>query len=148
MVDNLEKNCLGGKRRFVSWGRFPRQSSSICTNGTSTLYNDEFIVSPNRLYAAGLYNNSFGVYNTAAFGCNSTAIWSASQSSAPAGAYVIAQNDANLVIYGSTSGPVWAAGTNHGQNDAPYCLIMLDSGNLIWVEGNSTVMWQTNTVQG
>jgi hypothetical protein len=119
--------------------------STICSS--AYLYNNQFIYSPtNQIYAAGMLNNQFGVYN--AYGYNnvtSTAIWTAPQSSTPAGAFFAAQSDRNLVVYASNSAVLWEAGTFISGMSAVFCLEMLDNRNLIWVNSTNTIIWQSNT---
>jgi hypothetical protein len=63
------------------------------TTNSAILYSNQFIYAPtHQLYAAGMLNNQFGIYN--AYGYNnvtSTAIWTVPQTSTPAGAFFAAQ---------------------------------------------------------
>lgn len=122
--------------------------SSICssTNTNAILYNDQFIYSPTgHFFAAGMKNNQFGVYNAFGYGnVSSTAIWTATQSSTPAGAYFAGQSDRNLVVYANNSAVLWTAGVHISGLSAAFCLQMLDSGNLIWTN-SSAIIWQSNS---
>ena len=93
-------------------------------------------------------NNQFGVY--VAYGntyVTSTAVWTASQLSTPSDARFVAQTDRNLVVYSSTSSPsaLWASYTWNGGTNSPFCLEMLDNGNLIWKDSSNYTIWQTNS---
>ena len=93
-------------------------------------------------------NNLFGVY--VAYGntyVTSTAVWTASQSSTPSDAWFQAQYDRNLVVYTSTFSPraIWVSYTWNGGMNSPFCLEMLDNGNLIWKDSSNNIIWQTNS---
>ena len=93
-----------------------------------------------------MLNNQFGVYNAYANGnVTSVALWTASQSSTPAGAFFAAQADRNLVVYTSTGAPIWSANIWIGGMNAAFCLQMLNSGNLVWADTSNNIIWQTNT---
>ncbi|CAF1169530.1 unnamed protein product [Rotaria sp. Silwood1] len=95
-----------------------------------------------------MLNNQFGIYRAYGYGnVTSTTIWTASQSSTSQTAYLALQTDRNLVVYTMSWGVLWAAGINNGGIGNPFCFQMLDSGNLIWTDSSSTIIWQTNTVQ-
>jgi hypothetical protein len=132
---------------FVYYFPILAPPSSICSSNTSSvlLYSNQFIYSPtNQLYAAGMLNNQFGIYNAYGYGnVTSTAIWTANQSSTPAGARFAAQNDGNLVVYGSTA--IWSSHTATSGLMAAFCLQLLDSGNLIWKNSTNSIIWQSNT---
>lgn len=128
----------------------PVPPSSICVaNGSEILYNNQFIYSPtSQAYAAGMLNNQFGVYQAFGYGnVTTTALWKASQTSTSQAGLLALQSDRNLVVYGTTSGVLWTPYINNGGVGAPFCLQMLDSGNLIWTDSTSTIIWQTNTAQ-
>jgi hypothetical protein len=113
-------------------------------------YNNTFIYSPtSQVYAAGMLNNQFGIYK--AYGCanvNSTTSWIAPQTSTSSLSHLALQTDRNLVVYGSNITDVMlTAAVNNGGIGLPFCLEMLDSGNLIWVDNTSTIIWQTNSTQ-
>lgn len=124
----------------------PPSIACSTTSGDLILYDNQFIYSPtSQLYAAGMRNNRFGVYN--AYGYNnvtSSSLWTASQSSYPIGSVLTGQSDANIVVYTSRHGVLWASNTNIGGGPV-FCLQMLDSGNLIWTDTSNTVIWETNT---
>ncbi|CAF1515796.1 unnamed protein product [Didymodactylos carnosus] len=122
--------------------------SSLCTNESTFLYNNQFIYSPNQAYAAGINNNYFGVYNVSVSGSVGSALWTASQSSAPSGDYLSPQTDRNLVVYNSGGGAIWASNTQNSGAGSPFCLTMENNGNLVWYDNSFTTVWQTNTVQG
>ncbi|CAF1614327.1 unnamed protein product [Rotaria magnacalcarata] len=93
-----------------------------------------------------MLNNQFGVY--VAYGYNnvtSTSIWTAGQSSTPAGAFFAAQGDRNLVVYTSSGVPIWSPMVNNGGVGAPFCLAMQDSGNLVWTDSTSALIWQSGS---
>ncbi|CAF4517253.1 unnamed protein product [Rotaria socialis] len=123
--------------------------STLCTPASTSgvLYSNQFIYSPTSLrYAAGMLNNQFGVY--VAYGYNnvtSTSIWTAGQSSTPAGAFFAAQGDRNLVVYTSSGVPIWSPMVNNGGVGAPFCLTMEASGNLVWTDSTSTLIWQSSS---
>ena len=126
--------------------------SSICatSSGGFQFTNNTFIYSPtSQQYAAGMLYNQFGIY--VAYGYHnvtSTRIWGASQSSTANTAYLVGQTDRNLVVYTSSpNGVQWASGTNNGGSGRPFCLQMLDSDNLIWIDSTTTTIWQSNSAQ-
>ncbi|CAF3803969.1 unnamed protein product [Rotaria sordida] len=126
--------------------------STLCVNNTSDrkLYNNEFIYSPtSQVYAAGMLNNQFGIYRAYGYGnVTSTTIWTASQSTTSITCHLQLQTDRNVVVYTTTSSiAVWAAGVNNGGSGKPFCLQMLDSGNLIWINNTGSTIWQTNSAQ-
>jgi hypothetical protein len=92
-----------------------------------------------------MLNNQFGVYD--AYGYNnvtSTTIWTATQSSTPAGAGFAAQNDRNLVVYdGSTA--IWSSNTYITGLMATFCLQMLDNGDRIWTNTTGSIIWESNS---
>ena len=91
-------------------------------------------------------NNQFGVYNAFGYGnVSSTAIWAATQSSTPTGAYFAGQSDRNLVVYASNSAVLWTAAVHISGLTAVFCLRMLDSGNLIWTNSSYSIIWQSNS---
>ena len=93
-----------------------------------------------------MLNNQFGVYRAYSYNnVTSTSLWTAAQSSTPAGALFAAQSDRNLVVYTSTGTPIWAANIYISGLSAAFCLQMLDSGNLIWSDSSGSIVWQTNT---
>jgi hypothetical protein len=94
-----------------------------------------------------MLNNQFGVYEAYGYGnVTSTTIWAASQSSTSSTACLTLQNDRNLVIYTlNNTSVLWAAGTNNGGSGLPFCLEMLDTGNLVWIDSTSTTIWQSNS---
>ena len=92
-----------------------------------------------------MLNNQFGVYN--AYGYNnvtSTAIWTANQTSTPTGAIFAPQNDGNLVVYNGTLA-IWDSQTFTSGLVAVFCLEMLDSGNLIWMNATNVIIWESNS---
>lgn len=93
-----------------------------------------------------MLNNQFGVYNAYANGnVSSIALWTAIQSSTPAGAFFAAQPDRNLVVYTSSVTHIWTANIWVGGMNAVFCLKMLNTGNLIWTDTSNNIIWQTNT---
>ncbi|CAF2072907.1 unnamed protein product [Rotaria magnacalcarata] len=124
--------------------------SSICVSTASALlYNNDFIYSPtSQIYAAGMLNNQFGIYIAYGYGgVTSTAIWKASQTSTSGTCYLALQTDRNLVVYTLPSGYVWTPFTNNGGIGLPFCLSILDSGNLIWTNSAGIIIWQSNSAQ-
>ncbi len=125
--------------------------STACSSSTSNamLSNNQFIYSPtHQLYAAGLLNNQFGVYNAYGYGnVTSTALWTCPQSSVQPNSSLAAQQDRNLVVYAGTGAVLWASNTGTSPF-ASYCLQMLDNGNLIWTNSTNSIIWQTNTAVG
>ncbi|CAF4215570.1 unnamed protein product [Adineta steineri] len=124
--------------------------SSICVSnvGKNAILNaNQFIYSPTQqIYAAGMLSNQFGVYQAYGYGnVTSTAVWTASQSSRPTGAYFVAQVDRNLVVYTASGSILWAINTYNNGAGSPFCLKMLDSGNLVWVDSTNTIIWQSNS---
>ena len=123
--------------------------SSLCANKTSGvfLYNGQFIYSPtSHTYAAGMLNNQFGVYKAYGYqNVTATAIWRANQMSTTYEAYFVSQGDRNLVVYTtSTNVVLWSAKTYNGGYGDPFCLNVLDTGILIYVNGSGSTIWQTN----
>ena len=132
---------------FVSISAPP---STICVSGSTTsLYNNQFIYSISQLYAAGMMNNQFSIY-VAYSNANvtSSTIWTASQSSIAQTSYLAIQTDRNLVVY-TVSGNtvVWSLGLWNNGAGNPFCLQMLNSGNLVWTDTTGTIIWETNTAQ-
>ncbi len=122
--------------------------STSCSNATtnSILYSNQFIYSPtHQLYAAGMLNNQFGVYNAYGYGnVTSTAIWTCPQIAVLANSVFAAQQDGNLVVYAGNGTVLWASNTSVAPF-ASYCLQMLDNGNLIWTNSTGSIVWQTNS---
>jgi hypothetical protein len=109
--------------------------------------NNVFLYSNSQAYAAGLLNYQLGVYIVNGSGSvTSTSIWTASQSSTQS-CYFTLQTDRNLVIYGTVSGVYWASNCNNGGSGNPFCLQMLDSGNLQWIDTTNSIIWQSNSAQ-
>ena len=124
--------------------------STICVSTLNVkLHNNKFVYSPtSQIYAAGMLNNQFGVYKAYGYGnVTLTALWTAAQRSTAQTCYLEIQTDRNLVVYGLTGGTFWATMTNNGGAGSPFCLQMLDSGNLIWTNSSGAIVWQTNTAQ-
>ncbi|CAF3833815.1 unnamed protein product [Adineta steineri] len=125
--------------------------STICvTNNSATLYNNQFIYSPaTQVYAAGMLNNTFGIYKAHGYqNVTTSAIWRASQiHNSSVECFLNIQTDRNLVVYTTNLAVMWAASVPNSGSGDPFCLKMLDSGNLIWIDRNATIIWQTNTVQ-
>ncbi|CAF1090207.1 unnamed protein product [Adineta steineri] len=124
--------------------------STACIDATGlSLYNNQFIYSPaTQVYAAGMLNNTFGVYKAYGYqNVTTTAIWLANQNpnNSSVDCFLALQTDRNLVVYTLNGVAVWANMVNNGGSGNPFCLEMLDSGNLIWIDRNATVIWQTNT---
>ncbi|CAF4131292.1 unnamed protein product, partial [Adineta steineri] len=125
-------------------------SSNVCVDTTEIIFNNhQFIYSPtSQVYAAGMLNNQFGVYIAHGYGnVTSTKIWLAGhQDSFPT--YLVMQPDRNLVVLKSDTGQVlWASHTHNDGSGKPFCLEMQDSGNLEWIDNNSSIIWETDTVQ-
>ncbi|CAF1378124.1 unnamed protein product [Adineta ricciae] len=123
--------------------------SSLCANTTSSafLYKNQFIYSPtSQTYAAGMLNNQFGVYKAYGYqNVTATAIWNAKQKPTTYEAYFVAQGDRNLVVYAASVGTVlWSANTASRVYGEPFCLNMLDTGILMYVDGSGSTIWQTN----
>ena len=124
--------------------------STLCTSNSagSNLFNNEFIYSPtSQQYAAGMLNNQFGVYQTYGYpSVTSVALWTANQSSTSNACYFAGQTDRNLVVYDLKIPAVyWAAAINNNGTGGPFCLQMLDTGNLIWTDSTLAIVWQSNT---
>jgi hypothetical protein len=93
-----------------------------------------------------MLNNQFGVYNAYGYyNVTSTTIWAATQSSTPAGAYFAAQWDRSLVVYTATADVILSPNTYNGGVGAPFCLNMLDNGNLVWSDNTNVIVWQSNS---
>ncbi|UJR11222.1 hypothetical protein I4U23_015404 [Adineta vaga] len=102
--------------------------STICISiDTKNLYNNDFIYSPtSQIYAAGLLNNQFGIYRAYGYGNVTT-------------------NDGSIVLYRTGDSKVMWVGRGYNSNvDRPFCLQMLDSGTLIWVNSASKILWTSN----
>ncbi|CAF3949687.1 unnamed protein product [Adineta steineri] len=126
--------------------------STICIDTTGfDLYNNQFIYSPtSQVYAAGMLNNTFGIYKAYGYqNVTTSAIWRASQNpnNASVECHLALQGDRNLVVYTINNAIMWSPYVNNGGSGNPFCLEMLDSGNLIWIDRNATIIWQTNTAQ-
>ncbi|CAF3514196.1 unnamed protein product [Rotaria sp. Silwood1] len=95
-----------------------------------------------------MLNNQFGVYKAYGYAnVTSTALWIAPQTSTSQTSYLALQTDRHLVVYTSASGVLWYSNTVNGGIGIPFCLQMLDSGNLVWTDYSSAIVWQTNTAQ-
>lgn len=95
-----------------------------------------------------MLNNRFGIYIASGYqSVSSVAIWTAAQSSAPSGDYLAVQGDRNLVVYSSTSAVLWSPMVYNNGTGRPFCLSILDSGNLIWYDSTGTIIWQSNSAQ-
>ncbi len=94
-------------------------------------------------------NNQFGIYKAYGYAnVTSTTIWIANQISTFSTCYLALQADRNLVVYPSNYMiEIWAANVANGGTGHPFCLEMLDSGNLIWVDNTGAIIWQTHTAQ-
>ena len=93
------------------------------------------------MYAAGLLNNQFGIYKAYGYeNVTSSAIWLANQYSVP-GNELKLQRDRNLMVYGN-GGSIWGSNTHNGGAGLPFCLKLLDSGNLLWIDKDETILWQ------
>ncbi|CAF0852610.1 unnamed protein product [Adineta steineri] len=126
--------------------------STACIDATGlSLYNNQFIYSPTtQVYAAGMLNNTFGIYKAYGYqNVTTSAIWRASQNpnNASVECHFALQTDRNLVVYTINNAVMWSPYVNNGGSGNPFCLEMLDSGNLIWIDRNATIIWQTNTAQ-
>ncbi len=124
--------------------------TACVSNVSIILNNSQFIYSPtSQAYAAGMLNNQFGIYYAYGYGnVTSTALWTASQSTTSVLSFLGLQTDRNVVVYASSSlVPLWASSTVNNGIGNPFCLKMLDSGNLIWIDNTSTIIWQTYTTQ-
>lgn len=113
--------------------------------------NNAFIYSPtSQNYAAGMLNNQFGVYQAFGYGrVTSTAIWTAPQTSTLQPAWLALQYDRNLVVYSSVpvggSIVLWTPSVENNGTGSPFCLQMLDTGNLIWTNNTSDIVWESNS---
>lgn len=54
------------------------------------------------------------------------------------------QEDGNLCLYDVKEQCLWSSGT-YGIGKNPFCLHMLDNGNLIIVEKEGNMIWNTET---
>lgn len=94
-------------------------------------------------------NNQFGIYRS--YGYNnvtSVSIWLATQTSTAPTNILALQANGNLRVYSlTTSSGVWASGTHQVGIGGPFCLKMLDSGNLIWTNGSTVLLWHSSSVQ-
>jgi len=125
--------------------------STVCVTNTGVnYYNNQFIYSPtSQIYAAGMLNNQFGIYKAYGYAnVTSTTIWIAPQIPTNNTCYFALQTDRNLVVYAlANNAIIWSPYVNNGGIGSPFCLEMLNSGNLIYFDNNGTIIWQTNTVQ-
>lgn len=93
-----------------------------------------------------MLSNQFGVYKAYGYkNVTATAVWKASQTSTASEAYFASQVDRNLVVYTvvNNSG-LWSSNTYNGGNGAPFCLDMLDTGILTYVDSSESTIWKTN----
>lgn len=126
--------------------------SSLCvTTVGKNLLNNSFLYSPtSQTYAAGMLNNQFGVYQAYGYGnVTSTAIWTAPQTSTSLPCKLALQTDRNLVVYLTVptngSSVLWTAQVQNNGTGTPFCLQMLDTGYLIWINSTSDIIWQSNS---
>lgn len=96
-----------------------------------------------------MMNHQFGIYRAYSnANVTSSTIWTATQSSTSSSARLVVQGDRNLVIYTTTNTVLWSSNTWTGSSGGnPYCLQILDSGNLIWTDNTNGIVWQTNSAQ-
>ena len=97
-----------------------------------------------------MLNNQFGVYQAYGYdNVTSTAIWTANQTSTSQPCKLALQTDRNLVVYltnpGNDSSVLWTAQVQNNGTGSPFCLQMLDTGNLIWINSTSNIIWQSNS---
>lgn len=93
-----------------------------------------------------MLNNIFGIYQAYSYlNVTSTALWIALQATNSSSAHFAAQTDRNLVVYASNGTAIWNTGTTNGGAGGPFCLKMLNDGNLIWTNSTSNIIWQSNT---
>ncbi|UJR11851.1 hypothetical protein I4U23_016031 [Adineta vaga] len=119
--------------------------STACTSDRDrSLFENEFLYSPtSQRYAAGLLNGQFGVYEPYGYdNVTSYVIWLADQKSQP-GVELKLQRDRNLIVYGNSEA-LWGAGGYNGGDGGPFCLKLLDSGNLVWINNDEEIIWQTD----
>jgi len=123
--------------------------TACVSNVSIVLNNSQFIYSPtSQAYAAGMLNNQFGIYYAYGYGnVTSTALWTASQSTTSVSSFLGLQTDRNVVVYTTSWSAIWASATVNNGFGNPFCLKMLDSGNLIWIDNTSSIIWQTYTTQ-
>ncbi|CAF1286608.1 unnamed protein product [Adineta ricciae] len=128
-----------------------RPPSSACVyNSSITFYNNQFLYSStSQTYAAGMLNNQFGVFKAYSYGnVTAQAIWTANQTSTSVPCFLALQTDRNLVVYATSNQTVlWAANIYNNGTGKPFCFEISDSGNLIWIDNSSSIVWQTNTAQ-
>ena len=118
-------------------------------NENKRLSNNEFIYSPkSQNYAAGLLNNTLGVYKAFGFeNVTSFALWTAKPSKNCDVCHLGIQTDGNLVLCMNDGTGIWASNTYNENVQTPLCLEILDSGNLIWTDRKDNILWHTNTIQ-
>jgi len=68
-------------------------------------------------------------------------IW-ASNTVGESAAFLVNQNDGNLVLYNSSGKPLWASNTN---GKGPSLLIMQNDGNLVLYNSSGVATWNTAT---
>lgn len=97
-----------------------------------------------------MLNNQFGVYQAAGYGrVTSTAIWTAPQTTTSVPCWLALQVDRNLVVYSSVPMPgsiiLWTPRIENNGTGSPFCLRMLDTGNLIWINSTLDIVWESNS---
>jgi hypothetical protein len=46
-----------------------------------------------------------------------------------------------FLMYNSDGSPLWASWTQYGSSGIPYCLNLLDSGQVVWLNGAKTQIY-------
>ena len=97
-----------------------------------------------------MLNNQFGVYQASGYGTvTSSAIWTAPQTTTSEPCWFALQIDRNLVVYSfapvNGSIVLWTPQVENNGTGSPFCLQMLDTGNLIWINSTSDIIWESNS---
>ena len=97
-----------------------------------------------------MLNNQFGVYQAFGYGSvTSTALWTAQQLTTSESCWLALQRDRNLVVYSTIpvngTTVLWTPRIENNGTGSPFCLQMLDTGNLVWINGSSDIIWESNS---
>ena len=77
----------------------------------------------------------------------SHALWATNTAGQTAAARLSMQTDGNLVLYDTSSDPLWASSQHGGALGSGAGLGIQDDGNLVIYGANNIVLWASNTTQ-
>ena len=103
--------------------------------GSSTLYDGDYLLSPNRAFMVYMQNDgNFVLYNAAG------ALWATNTQNR--GKYFAFQGDGNLVVYSASNQAIWSP-LVHGKGAVR--LVMQNDGNLVAYTAQGKAVWDSGT---